>query len=109
MIFELIGVLFVALGLFGLHKAVEGGKEDKETLMLLGISMMILFVGCIMLISKISVEILIRRILGIFCTLFGVFLFWIFPGMGYTLEGFKNVGIFFGFILFVLGIYLILF
>lgn len=109
MIFEIIGIFLVALGIFGLHQAVERGKNDKETFILLTISLIILFVGGMIFMSKVSFEILIRRILGIFCILFGIFLFVVFPGTGYTHAGFKNTGIFFGFLVFVLGFYLLFF
>ncbi|MEM7816386.1 MAG: hypothetical protein QXZ20_00565 [Candidatus Aenigmatarchaeota archaeon] len=109
MIFEIIGIFLISLGLFGLHQAIEKGKDDKDTIILLVISLIIIFVGGVILIGKINFEVLIKRILGIFCVLFGFFLFGIFPGAGYTPTGFKNVGIFFGFLIFVLGIYFIFF
>lgn len=107
MVLEIFGVLFIALGLFGLHQAIEGRREDKDTFILLTISLILLFLGVIMFIKVISFETLIKRILGIISILFGFFLFAIFPGTGYTLAGFKNVGLFFGFLIFIFGLYLL--
>lgn len=108
MIFDVIGIFLIALGIFGLHQAIERGKEDKETIILIVISLIILLVGGAIIISKIGFEAIIRKFLGIFCILFGAFLFGIFPGAGYTPPGFKYVGIFFGLLIFVIGIYLLL-
>ncbi|MFH8108052.1 MAG: hypothetical protein QXJ25_03440, partial [Candidatus Aenigmatarchaeota archaeon] len=62
MILDFIGILFIALGIFGLHQAIERGKEDKETIILLAVSLILIFVGGIIFIGKISIEILMRRI-----------------------------------------------
>lgn len=109
---ELIPALMIGLGLFIIYIIVIKNSDKFNdftvpkniiyALILIGVGIYILF-------SSISSAVLIKKLAGLVLTLLGFFLVFKFPYTGEYNRGFEGTGIFFGVVILIVGLIMLIF
>jgi len=111
MLLEVIGAAFmIAFGFLAIYFSAEEGFEDAQMLGVLIIGIILLVAGGWIIVTRISLAVLLAKIAGIIFAFFGFFLIWGFPDVAdYQPHSMSKAGIFIGVVLFIIGVYLLLF
>lgn len=106
----LIGAILLGLGLFLLVKTIEMGEGDKATFKFFFVSLGLILTGGWLLLTNITLAVLLRKLGGLSAILIGFFFAFKFPGHAdYGVGEYVNLSMLIGFILLVVGVWLLLF
>jgi len=109
---ELIPALMIGFGLFLIYIIVIKNHETFNDLRVpknIIFALILIGVGGYLLFSSISSAILIKKLIGLVLTLLGLFLVFKFPFVGDYNRGFEVTGIFFGVIILIVGLIILIF
>jgi hypothetical protein len=111
MVLEIIGAaIMIAFGFLAIYFSVEDKFNDSHMFAVLIIGLILIIGGGWVIATHISLAVLLAKIAGIIFAFFGFFLIWGFPDVrDYQPENMGKTGVFFGVILFIIGVYLLLF
>ena len=111
MVFEIIlAAILIAFGVLSIYLSVEEGVNDIKLMIILFIGIGSVIAGLWVLIETLTIGLILRKLLGLALAGFGVFLIIGFPDVrDYQRFEMAKSAIFIGLIVFVLGIYFLLF
>ncbi|MBI5347142.1 MAG: DUF308 domain-containing protein [Candidatus Aenigmarchaeota archaeon] len=109
MIDIIIAAVLIAFGIIVLARITEAKYGDQRALLVLIIGISCILAGAWLILSAIgAVMFVLTKILGLLLLAAGIFYIGFFPDVKrYQREGMSNVGIFIGFILAIIGFYLV--
>lgn len=106
----IVGAVLLAFGLLSIYFSVEGSKNDSQMFVILLIGLLAIVAGGWLILTSIPLGMLLIKLAGLVLALAGLFLMISFPGvMEYQPFGMSKTGIFFGLILLIIGVYLLIF
>lgn len=111
MLLEAIGgiILFV-FGIFAIYFSLSEGYEDSHLLAVLIVGFLCIIVGGWAILSQLTLAFLLRKLTGLILLGLGFFLIWGFPDItDYQPDDMSKTGVFLGVILFLIGVYLLVF
>lgn len=111
MVLEIVGAaVMIAFGLLAVYLSIEGGKGDSKLIIIMLIGIALIVGGGWIIATRISLALLLAKIAGLILLAIGFFLIWGFPDSpDYQHRGMANTGVFLGIVLFIIGIYLLVF
>jgi hypothetical protein len=112
MVFDIIvGAILLAFGIIAIYMSIEESKDaDIKFLVILLIGIIFAITGGWILVTTITLEVIIRKIVGIGLALFGFFMITGFPDVEeYQSHDMGRAGIIIGLVVLIIGIYLVLF
>ncbi|MBI2173420.1 MAG: hypothetical protein HYT73_04430 [Candidatus Aenigmarchaeota archaeon] len=104
------GAILIAFGFFAIFISAGEGFSDPKTLVVILAGVLAIIVGSWLIISTLTLGIILRKIAGLIIGGIGLFLIFGFPDVpDYQPNDMSFAGIIIGFIMAIIGIYLILF
>ena len=111
MVWEIIlAAILMAFGILSIYLSIEEGISDPKLMLILFIGIACVVAGLWIIIEKLTITLILRKLLGLGLTGFGIFLILGFPDVkDYQRFEMARSAIFIGLIVFILGIYFLLF
>lgn len=111
MVFEIIlAAILIAFGGLSLYISIgEKGGGDAKLLFIMIIGFVCLFGGLWIIVQELTLMLILKRLGGLILAAIGLFMIIGFPGSkSYSPSGYNRTAAFFGIILLVVGLYLLL-
>ena len=111
MVWEIIlAAILMAFGILSIYLSIEEGISDVKLMMILFIGIACVVAGLWILIETLTIGLILKKLLGLGLAGFGLFLIIGFPDIReYQRFEMARSAIFIGLIVFILGIYFLLF
>ena len=106
---SIVASIFIAFGILSIMFSIEHGINDKEMMGIIILGILSILLGGWIFFTFVTIEFIIRKIIGIILAAIGLFLIFGFPDAAeHQREGFSRLGIFIGIILAIFGIWLLI-
>jgi len=106
----IIAAILLAFGLLSIYFSIEEGISDNRLILILVVGVLSVVAGLWLVFIKITLAVILTKLAGLLLAGFGLFMILGFPDIpDYQYEGFAFSGVFIGIVVFVIGIYFLLF
>ncbi len=106
----IIAAILIAFGLLSIYFSIEEGISDNRLILVLVIGILSVVAGLWLLFTKITLAVILTKLAGLILAGFGLFMILSFPDIpDYQYEGLAFSGVFIGIVVFVIGVYFLVF
>lgn len=106
----IVAAILIAFGLLSIYFSIEEGMGDNRLILVLVVGLLSVVAGLWIIFTKIALAVVLTKIAGLILAGFGLFMILGFPDIpDYQYEGFAFSGVFIGIVVFVIGLYFLLF
>ncbi len=105
-----IAAILIAFGLLSIYFSIEEGMSDNRLILILVVGILSVVAGFWLIITKFTLAVLLKKLAGMILSGFGLFMILGFPDIpDYQYQGLAFSGVFIGIVIFVVGVYFLLF